>query len=216
MTAAAEWLNTVFHNFDYSVLEAFHNLHDSSVGVLLEPFFNFISLIGEKGIFLIIISSIMLLFKKTRKVGAVMLGGIAIGGLITNITVKPFVDRPRPYANREWDVYQWWINAGRHMEIDSSFPSGHTTSVTGAMTGLFFTGDKRYSWTAFFFALLMGMSRIFLCVHYPSDVFGGYVAGFTAGLISALIGNWFYKRDDLKFNKMIIELDFFKSFKKSK
>lgn len=214
MNAAAEWLNTTFASFDFSLFEFFHNVHDGALGWFFDPFFNFITMLGHDGLFLIFLSLILILFKKTRKAGAAMLGAVIIGALITNVTVKPLVARPRPYTNTEWDVYQWWINAGKHVESDKSFPSGHTTSAMAAMTGLFFVGNKKYSWTAFIFAILMGMSRIFLCVHYPSDVLGGFLVGFIAGLIAGLIVNWFYNQKDKSLNKKVIDFDIVSLIKK--
>ena len=215
MTAAAEWLNTTFAGFDYSLFEFFHNVHDGALGWLFDPFFNFITLLGHDGLFLIFLSLILIMFKKTRKAGAAMLGGVIIGALITNVSVKPLVARPRPYTNTEWDVYQWWINAGKHVESDKSFPSGHTTAAMSAMTGLFVIGNKKYSWTAFIFAILMGMSRIFLCVHYPSDVLGGFLVGFIAGLIAGLVVNWFYNnKKDRTLNNKIMNLDIMNLIKK--
>lgn len=215
MTEIAQWLNTTFANFDHSIFAAFQSLHESPAETVLTPFFNFISFLGNEGIAIMILGFILMLFKKTRKAGAVMIGGVGIGTILTNFIAKPVVARPRPFANTEWDVYQWWVNAGKHIELDTSFPSGHTTAAMGSMTALFFVGDKRYSWTAFFFVLLMGMSRIYMFVHYPSDILGAVISGFVAGFISAMIGNWFYKRNDWKFNKFIIEFDVFKIFKKA-
>lgn len=215
MTAAAEWLNTAFAGFDYSLFEFFHNVHDGALGWLFDPFFNFITLLGHDGLFLIFLSLILVMFKKTRKAGAAMLFGVIFGAIITNVTVKPLVARPRPYTNTEWDVYQWWINAGKHIESDKSFPSGHTTAAMSAMTGLFFVGNKKYSWTAFIFAILMGMSRVFLCVHYPSDVLGGFLVGFVAGLLAGILVNWFYNnKKERPLNDKIIALDILNVVKK--
>jgi len=216
MTAAAEWLNSTFYNFDYSLFEFFHNVHDGPLGFIINPFLEFVTFLGKDGIILILLSLILMLFKKTRKAGAVMLFGVGFGALITNLTVKPLVARPRPYTNTEWDVYQWWINAGQAVEGDKSFPSGHTTAAMSAMTGLFFTFDKKKSWTAFIFAFLMGCSRILLCVHYPSDVLGGFVVGFVAGLLAALLINWFFenKNNSLK-RQNIIDFDIIKKLKKN-
>ena len=55
------------------------------------------------------------------------------------------------------------------------------------MTALFLTGNRKYSWTAFIFAILMGISRIYLVVHYPSDVLGGVIVGVFAGCLGALL-----------------------------
>ena len=68
-----------------------------------------------------------------------------------------------------------------------SFPSGHTTAAFSTMTALFLMGNKKYSWTAFIFAFLMGLARIYLVVHYPSDVLGGIIVGVVAGCLGALI-----------------------------
>lgn len=207
MTAAAEWLNSTFATFDFSLFEFFHNVHDGALGFIINPFLEFITLLGHDGLFLIFLSLILMIFKKTRKAGAVMLFGVAFGAIITNLTVKPMVARPRPYTNTEWDVYQWWINAGKHVESDKSFPSGHTTAAMSAMTGLFFTFDKKKSWTAFIFAILMGCSRILLCVHYPSDVLGGFAVGFVAGLLAAILINWFYKTKEGTLREAIVLFD---------
>ena len=214
MTEAAQWLNSTFANFDLSVFEAFHNLHDGAMGGFFDVFFGFITFLGNDGICLIILSLILMLFKKTRKAGGVMLGAIMIGALFTNTTIKPIIARPRPYIDETSIVHQWWINAGSHIEGEFSFPSGHTTSATAAMAGLFFIGDKRYSWTAFFFAILMGMSRIYLCVHYPSDILGGLIVGFVAGLLASIIIKLLYKYSDNKLSKAVINFDIIGSFKK--
>jgi undecaprenyl-diphosphatase len=214
MTAAAQWLNETFANFDYTTMEFFHKLHDSSAGAFLDPVLNFITLLGSGGIFLIILSIFLILFRKTRKAGAAMLGGIIIGALFTNVALKTTIARPRPYADITGIFRQWWINAGSHVESDYSFPSGHTTSAMAAMTGLFFTTNKKVSWLAFLFAIAMGISRIYLCVHYPSDVLGGLIVGFIAGLLAALLINWFYKNHDKKLNNKIIDFDIISVFKK--
>lgn len=214
MTAAAQWLNETFATFDHTLLEFFHNLNVGSMGWLFDPVLEFISILGDEGICLIIFSLILMVFKKTRKVGAAMLGGIIIGALFTNITIKPIVARPRPFQSSE--LYnQWFIDAGSHMVGEKSFPSGHTTSAMAAMTGLFFTTNKKISWTAFLFAIVMGISRIYLCVHYPSDVLGGLIIGFIAGLLAGIIVNVCYK-SNIKLFKKIFDFDLFSLFKKKK
>lgn len=216
MTAAAQWINETFASFDYAVLEFFHNLAQSAAGPFIDFFLKFITLLGEEGLFLIILSLILMFFKKTRKAGAGMLLGIIIGSIFTNLTIKPYVARPRPYAS-DVDVFkQWWEYVGARHESEFSFPSGHTTSAMAAMTGLFFTTNKKVSWTAFIFAILMGISRIYLCVHYPSDVLGGLIVGFVAGFLSALIIGLIYKNRDKHAINKIVEFDICDIFKKKK
>ncbi len=220
MSAAAQWLNETFYSFDYAILDFFHfNFNASSASVFWDPFFKFVTLLGEEGLFFIIISIIMMLFKKTRKAGMVMLLAIGVGALITNVSIKPIVARPRPFQNTESDCYhlfrKWWVDAGSTKVGEKSFPSGHTTSAMAAMAGYFFASNKKYiSWTAMLFAVLMGCSRIYLCVHYPSDILGGLVAGLIAGLIASLLIGILYKNTQVKGIKAYTEWDVRSLFKK--
>ena len=186
ITAAAQWLNSTFASFDQSVTLLVHRLYDVG-GSFFSPFFEFISLLGKDGIFLVLLSLALMLFRPTRRFGTAMLFGVAIGALFTNLFLKVVIARPRPYADGNSIFYQLWLMMGQHMESDKSFPSGHTTATFSTMTALFFTGNKRYSWTAFIFAILMGVSRIYLVVHFPSDVLGGIIVGFIAGCIGAFL-----------------------------
>lgn len=66
---------------------------------------------------------------------------------------------------------------GKHTESDKSFPSGHMTAAMAASLAVFLRGNKKISWTALLFALAMGVSRIYLSVHYATDVLGGVITG---------------------------------------
>lgn len=186
ITPIALWLNTFFAGFDEAVTLMVHRLYELA-GAFFSPLMEFISFLGHEGICLIIISIVLMLFKKTRKFGTGMLLGIAIGALFTNLFLKIVVARPRPYADESSIYYQLWTIMGRHMESDKSFPSGHTTAAFAAMVPVFLLGKKRYSWTALLFAFAMGLSRIYLVVHYASDVLGGIIVGTIAGIIAVAI-----------------------------
>ena len=186
LTAAALWLNTFFAGFDQSVTAAVHKLYEVAGGVLT-PFMEFISFLGKDGIILVLLSILLMLFKKTRRFGTAMLFGVAIGALFTNCFLKIVVARPRPYADENGFFYQFWLMMGQHMESDKSFPSGHTTAAFATMVPVFLVGNKKVSWTALIFAFLMGLSRIYLVVHYPSDVLGGLIVGTIAGIIGTLL-----------------------------
>ncbi len=214
ISAAAQWINETFAGFDYAIMEFFHKLNVGASGDFFDILLGSITKLGDDGIFLILLSLVLIVFKKTRKVGAAMLGAIIVGALFTNISIKPIIARPRPYIDEAHIFRQWWIDAGSHIESEFSFPSGHTTSAMATMTGLFFTTNKKVSWTAFIFAVVMGITRIYLCVHYPSDVLGGLVVGFIAGLVSYLIVNALYN-SNIKFIKWIFDFDLFKKKKKA-
>ena len=201
-TAAAMWLNTAFAGFDQTVTAAVHRLYDAA-GWFFSPFLELISLMGKGGIFLILLSFCLMFFKKTRRFGTAMLLGVAIGALFTNLFIKVVIARPRPYADENGFFYPLWQLMGSHTESDKSFPSGHTTAAFASMTPVFLLGKKRVSWTALLFGLLMGLSRIYLVVHYPSDVLGGLIVGVIAGVIGTLIAanaipKRFYHMDFIK------------------
>lgn len=186
ITSAALWLNSVFAGFDASIAVLVHTLYELG-GAFFTPFFEFVSFLGDGGIFLIVLSIIFMLFKKTRRYGAAILLSIGIGALITNLWLKPWICRPRPYTNEGSIFHELWLVMGQHSESDKSFPSGHTTAAFSAMTAVFLVGNRRISWTAFIFGILMGISRIYLAVHYASDVLGGIVVGLAAGSIGYFI-----------------------------
>ncbi len=186
LTAAANWLNTSFAAFDQTVTGAVHRLYDSA-GWFFSPFLQLISILGKGGAFLIFLSICLIFVKRTRRFGTAMLLGLTLGALMTNLFIKVVVARPRPYADENGFYYPLWQLMGAHTESDKSFPSGHTTAAFASMVPVFLLGKKRVSWTALIFAFLMGLSRIYLVVHYPSDVIGGLIIGTIAGVIATLI-----------------------------
>ena len=189
MTAAAAWLNTIFASFDESITLAVHKLYESC-GSWMTPIMEFISLLGKGGIALILFSLILMLIRGTRRYGTAMLVGLAIGAIAVNLWLKVVIARPRPYADVNGIYYPLWQMLGSHTESDYSFPSGHTNAAFASMVPLFILGNKRWSWLALLFAFLMGVSRIFLVVHYPSDVLGGIITGTIAGLLGVLIAKF--------------------------
>ena len=203
MTAAAAWLNTTFANFDQSITTAVHRLYESC-GSWMTSVMELISLLGKGGIALIVLSLVLLVIRKTRRFGTAMLLGLAIGAVVVNLWLKVVVARPRPYADINGFYYPLWQMMGSHTESDYSFPSGHTNAAFACMVPAFLLGKKSWSWLCLLFAFLMGVSRIYLVVHYPSDVLGGLIMGTLAGLLGVLIMkhlpekwySWSLKKED--------------------
>lgn len=192
MNAAAIWINNTFAAFDQSMAVLVHKLYEIGGG-FFTPFFEIISELGHGGIPLIILSLILMLFSRTRRYGTAMLFGLAIGALITNCCLKILIARARPYSDEtqaffNTDLYQkLWMTVGQNVESDKSFPSGHTTAAFASMTALFLTGNKKYSWAAFIFAFLMAVARIYLVVHFASDVLAGIAVGVLGGILGTLL-----------------------------
>ena len=205
LTPAAYWLNTALAGFDESVTAGVHRLYDAAGGILT-PIMSFISLLGKGGIFLILLSLALIIIRKTRRFGTAMAFGIALGALLVNVFLKVAIARPRPYADVEGFFYPLWVMLGQHMESDMSFPSGHTNVAFAAMVPVFILGKKKLSWLALVFGVLMGISRIYLVVHYPTDVIAGVITGTIAGMIGTLIAinipkKW-YRWDIMKKEKV--------------
>ncbi len=217
LTQIAMFLNNTFANYDYAILNAMHNLAVVA-GNLATPFLKFISFLGEDGLFLIALSLVLMLFKKTRKVGICMFGAIGLGGVITSVFLKDVIARPRPFLEAGKPFEIWWRYVGAEPKQSFSFPSGHVTATMAAMTSIFLLCCKKYSWTGFIFVGLMGVSRNYLMVHYPSDVLGGIVVGFASAYVAYLITKAIYKflekNKQNKFCMFVNDFDIIKLFKK--
>ena len=135
--------------------------------------------------------AILLVFPKTRKAGFAVLLGVAFGGLITNQTIKPLVLRYRPFQT--WEEYRLWWEAVGGLEVgEFSFPSGHTTSAMAGITALVISHRKKWMPLSFIFVVLMGMSRNYLMVHYPTDIIGGVISGGVAAILAVIATHYIW------------------------
>lgn len=208
LTVVANWLNTFFAGFDHFILNGLHSFAYLTSGHL-NWFFRLISLFADKGIFLLTLSVILMLFKKTRKVGICMFGAIGCGAIITSFIIKDMVARPRPFMSNVLEYNEWWKFAGSVMEDDFSFPSGHTTAMMSAMMSIFFFSKSKKKYWVILFVVLMGISRNYLMVHYPSDIIGGVIVGFIGALVAYYITKLIYYILNKYENKFF---DFIKNF----
>lgn len=188
INAAAMWLNTTMAEFDLALTQAVHGLYDLAGG-FFTPFFEFVSFLGLYGIILILLSACLILRRNTRRFGTAMLISLALGALLTNCVFKIAIARPRPFSDESSIYYELWKLVGMNLEVDGSFPSGHTTAAFAASTAIYLVGDKRISWTALLFGFLMAVARIYLVVHYPSDVIGGIIVGVFSGIVGTIIAS---------------------------
>ncbi len=194
----ANFLDTFFYSFDYALLAFFHGLA-VSFGDVLTPIAIFLSNTCNLPILLVGFIAIALMFtKKYRKIGITIAIAIALGAIITSLLIKPFVLRFRPYQSNV-DIYKaWWEFVRCQSEKDSSFPSGHTTAATSSAVAFFIASkNKKISWLALLYPLLIASCRIYLCVHYPSDTLAGLLVGCFAAIMANLIINKIYKQKGL-------------------
>lgn len=211
----ANWLNTVFYALDKGAF-AFTNSLAQHAGGFFAPICEFMALIGKGGIAFIIASVILILFKKTRKVGFTMLLAIGVGALFTNVIIKNAVARPRPYTVDEFKGF--WLFVGEHLESEFSFPSGHTTVAMTSMTALFLSANKKWSWLGFAKVLVMAFSRVYLVVHYLTDVLAGIIVGGVSGVIAYFLSKWLIglveKNQNKKACAFMLNADIINLFKK--
>ncbi len=146
-----------------------------------------ITLFGDGGIFWIAVAVLLLFIPKYRKVGFSMGAALILGLVVCNITLKPIVARIRPY-DFQWEHFQKEIILLIEAQHDYSFPSGHTIASFEACTVLLIH-DKRLGIPATVLAFLIAFSRLYLYVHYPTDV----IFSFFAGILFAFLGTWIVK-----------------------
>ena len=169
-----------------------------------------ITLLGEDGIFWIILCLVMILYRKTRRLGIICAVSLLFTFIACNLILKPAVDRIRP-----WVTFQM-VDAMLPPPGDASFPSGHSANSMGPAWALFLAtmpvktaAGRSYDevrclgWNgegapprtmhklgiaAVVLAVLIGISRLYLGMHYPSDVVCGLLIGMImATLVYAII-----------------------------
>lgn len=180
---------SIFDSFDMSVFTFFGEyIHSAFMNVVAE----FITFFGgsEFVIPMAVAGAIMIPFKKTRKFGMAVLFAVLVGTLLTNLVMKPLFARPRPYIYyADNPIFMAWHEfAGGHLESEKSFPSGHTTAAFELGVAIFLVmKNKKIAWIFPVFSALVGLSRIYLMVHYVTDVIGGVFVGVFAGIMGYLI-----------------------------
>ena len=188
MSAFAQWLDIFFAGFDGAILNFWHSVAETDFGkYFFTAFMKFVSFTGEEGILLITIGIILLLFKSTRKAGLGVLLAVAFGGLITNLALKHTIARVRPFNSANELYREFWEFVGATKVGETSFPSGHTTSVMAATLALCLARGKKYIPVCLIYVTLTGISRNYLMVHYPTDVIGGVIAGALAAILGFLV-----------------------------
>ena len=169
---------------------------------LLTPFMTVFTHSGDYGILMIVLAMGLVIMPRTRKVGIMAGISIALEALLTNLLIKNIVARTRPY-----DAIDGLVNLIERQK-DYSFPSGHTGSafaVMGAILVIAFLGMpvieksgqlsrmkvsltfKLLTALAIIYATILGFSRLYVGVHYPTDVIGGVALGLFTSILAYFI-----------------------------
>lgn len=188
-TALQTMLNSVAVSFDLPILDW---IQEHLQCTFLDKTMPIVTLFGDGGVFWIGIAVLLLFFAKYRKTGFSMGMALVLGLVVCNITLKPLVARIRPY---DFQLQEF----GREISLlisaqhDFSFPSGHTIASFEACTVLLLH-DKRMGIPATVLAILIAFSRLYLYVHYPTDVLVSLVLGIAFGLLGNFLVNLIYKK----------------------
>lgn len=162
-------------NFELGILDALQTLH-TPIGDLA---FCFITKLGNAGFIWLVLAAVLLVRPKTRKSGVIVAAALVLDLIVCNGILKNVFARVRPCD----------VNSSVALLVarptDYSFPSGHTASSFAAVAALYFAGEKKLWKPALVLAALIAFSRLYLYVHYPTDILGGIVVGIAAGFCGA-------------------------------
>lgn len=176
--------------WEFDILHWAQTLHNPVLDFIMATF----SFLGEAAP-LVIIAVILSLIPRYRKCGISMLAGLILSVIFCNGILKPLVQRERPYWIDEGLLSQiealknslpsWFMK----IPVDYSFPSGHTSASFASALAIFMV-RKREGIVAIVIAACIAISRIYIGIHYPTDVLISLVLGTLCGICGALIVRW--------------------------
>lgn len=170
-----EWLT----NFDLSVDNFIQEHLRTTFG---DIFFKIITTLGDGGFVWIGLAVLFMCFKKTRKIGITMGIALILGAIVGNGILKNVFQRPRPYMTPGGDLWPGIVD----YPSEYSFPSGHTLSSFAASTAIF-CYNKKYGAPALVLAALIALSRLYVYVHFPTDILAGTVLGILCGVAATFL-----------------------------
>lgn len=160
--------------FEFEFLDFLQTMHTPLITKIMKA----ASKLGDAGFIWILLTGVLLMIPKTRKVGILVSVALLLDVLTCNVILKPLIARTRPYDVNT--AVELLIRAPR----DYSFPSGHTAASFAAAAALWFADKKKLAIPALVLAVLIAFSRMYFYVHYPTDVLGGAILGMVCGWLS--------------------------------
>lgn len=154
-------------NIDVSILMY---IQDNIRCGFLDAVMLFFTFIGNGGAVWLILSAILMSTKKYRHFGFSLFFSVAVCWILNDVLIKNIVLRPRPFLAMDN------LNVLVTFPSSFSFPSGHTTSSFAAAYVITKRMGKRGAWI-YIVAVLIASSRIYVGVHYPSDIIAGALIG---------------------------------------
>ncbi len=164
-----------------------HSMHDALECEFADFFFSTVTHLADAGIFWIILALVLLFFRRTRRAGITMAIALVLGLVIGNLTLKPLIARIRPY---DFDPSIILLIPPEH---DFSFPSGHTFASFEGAVGIWLC-HRKWGSAAIVLACCIAFSRLYLMVHYPTDVITGAILGTVLAVIARHLADFLIRK----------------------
>ena len=165
----------IFNAWDFSILDYIQaHLRNGFLDATLP----YITRLADNGYIWIFVALLMLISKKYRKYGIILAVSLIFSLLFCNLSIKPLVARVRPF-------YLNPIELLIPQPSEFSFPSGHTSVSFAALPALFLA-NKRFGIGALVLSVIIAFSRVYLYVHYPTDIIGGIIIGLCCAFLAVL------------------------------
>lgn len=171
-----EWLYQV----DNTVFLWVQSLRNPVFDVLMP----FLSFLGNYGLIWLIAAVLLLCRKQYRRYGVLLLVALAVGYILGDLVIKNLVERMRPFE-------ALGLTPLVPPPESFSFPSGHALSSFASAAVLLYA-DRRLGTVGFLLAVCIAVSRVYVCVHYPTDVVAGAVIGSAVGCLTVFAGRWIW------------------------
>ncbi len=183
MEAIIEQSRVFYFDWELDLLHWFQSIHNTVLDWLVPK----ITMLGNAGWFWIVVTLLLLVLPLNRKMGVQAAISLILTVIICNIILKPSIMRCRPC----------WLEPEVQLLVkvphDYSFPSGHSNASFAVATAIF-TRNKKLGIPALILAAAIAISRLYVFVHWPTDVLVGTLTGICGGIISYFIVNYIYKK----------------------
>ena len=181
--------NVFYFNWEFDLLYWFQSLHNP----ILDKIVVVITSLGNAGIFWILLTLVMLIVCKDKKVAWTSALALLFSLLVINIFLKNTVMRARPC----------WIDDTIPLLVknpkDYSFPSGHSSaSFASAVSIVQYAKYRKQGIAAVILAALIAVSRMYVFVHFPTDVFVGTILGIIVAILAGIIIRFIYRKIEEK------------------